>query len=438
LEKQLTVDIEKIVYGGKGMGRAGGKVVFIPFTAPGDRVTAEISKEKKNYLEAELRTIEKPSPKRIPPFCPVFALCGGCHLQHLGYDDQISIKEENLRGFLHRLFSRRRFEILPTLRAPQDRGYRIRAQLKGSPAGGRTTLGFYGIRSHRVVGIDRCPLLHPLADEILREIGRAIRRPEGNYRLRGADIFVSPEEKKGIIRLTGMETGGLKILQGLVQKSSFIKGAQGEVKGRTSWGDLLLRFLLPGEPATEPIEVSIPADSFFQVNALQNMNLIQKVRDWAGLTGRERVLDLFCGAGNLSLPLAQKAGKIWGVDSDPAAISAAKENARRNGLKNCFFRAVRADAGVSWALAETDRLDLVVLDPPRAGAAEALAPLARLRPSKILYVSCEPPTLVRDLFRLGDLGYQVTRLQPLDMFPQTYHLEVIAELQLAVGRQRGT
>jgi 23S rRNA (uracil1939-C5)-methyltransferase len=126
------------------------------------------------------------------------------------------------------------------------------------------------------------------------------------------------------------------------------------------------------------------------------------------------------------------------VDSDPAAISAAKENARRNGLKNCFFRAVRADAGVSWALAETDRVDLVVLDPPRAGAAEALGPIARLRPAKILYVSCEPPTLVRDLLRLGELGYQVTRLQPLDMFPQTYHLEVIAELQLAVGRQRRT
>ena len=428
MKNPVTIEIEKIVYGGLGLGRAGGKVVFIPFTAPGDRISAAILKEKKNYLEAEIRTVEKPSPKRISPFCPVFGFCGGCHLQHLSYDDQISVKEEQLRSSLHRLLAKRHFEILPTLQAPHDRGYRIRAQLKASLAGGRTIVGFHGIKSHRVVEIDRCPLLHPLANKILQELYSRIERWKGKIQLRNADILVSPEEEKGVIRLAGEGACGSEILQEMVQESSCLKGAQFQGKNRTTWGDTNLQFRLPSERSREPVKVQIAADSFFQVNPFQNANLIRKIEEWAGLTGRENVLDLFCGAGNLTLPLARKAAKVWGVDVDPTAISAAEENARQNFLKNCSFRAATAHAGISRILKETNQVDLVVLDPPRAGAAEALEPIARLRPSKILYVSCEPPTLARDLARLGGLGYQVTRLQPLDMFPHTYHLESITEL----------
>ncbi len=428
MKNLVTVKIEKIVYGGLGLGRADGKIVFVPLTAPGDRVTAEILKEKKNYLEGTLRTIEKPSAKRVQPFCSFFGHCGGCQLQHLSYADQISVKEENLRGFLHRLLAKSHFEVLPTLTAPQDRGYRIRAQLKAFVSRDRTTLGFYENKSHRVVGIDQCPLLHPLANRILGQFGLKIERWKGNIRLRSADIFVSPEEEKGTIRLTGVGTGDLKTLRELVSGISILKGAQFQAQSRISWGDLLLRFRLPVGSSKKPVEADIPADSFFQVNPVQNENLIRKVSEWAALTGGEKVLDLFCGAGNLTLPLAQAAAKIWGVDADKKAISAAEENARKNLLKNCFFRAARADAGVSRVLEETNGVDLVVLDPPRAGAAEALEPIAKLRPQKIIYVSCEPPTLVRDLARLDELGYNITRIQPLDMFPQTYHLEVIAEL----------
>ncbi|MBU1205972.1 MAG: 23S rRNA (uracil(1939)-C(5))-methyltransferase RlmD [Proteobacteria bacterium] len=169
-------------------------------------------------------------------------------------------------------------------------------------------------------------------------------------------------------------------------------------------------------------------ESFFQVNPYQNWNLMRKVVEWAGLTGQERVLDLFCGSGNLTLPLAQRAWKVWGIDQDPQAIEHAAENARQNNLPNCQFIAASAEEGIKLVLREIDSVDVVVLDPPRSGARGTLDLLASLRPPKILYVSCEQPTLARDLTRLIALGYNVKRIQPLDMFPQTYHIEVIGEL----------
>jgi len=428
MKKLITLDIEKIVYGGHGMGHTEGKVVFVPFTAPGDRVTTDIVKAKKNYLQGCLQTIQKPSPARVLPFCKVFGRCGGCQLQHLSYVDQISVKEKNLRESLHPLLKKGHFEVLPTISSPQDRAYRTRAQLKAGQTKDKTVLGFYGFKSHQIVAIDQCPLLHPLANKVLQEFYLRLERWKGKILLRSMDILVSPEEDRGVVRLTGIGTGNLKILEELVQGTLTIKGAHLQTTNRTSWGDLNLRSCLPGWSSKESVEMVIHADSFFQVNPYQNENLIKKVREWAELTGKEKVLDLFCGAGNLTLPLAQRAQRIWGVDADKTAIAAAKENARRNRLKNCVFWAASADVGVSQVLEETENVDLVVLDPPRTGALKVLEKIVELHPAKILYVSCEPPTLVRDLVRLGELGYNVTRIQPVDMFPQTYHLEVIAEV----------
>ena len=434
MKEILTVDIEKIVYGGQGMGRADGKIIFVPFTASGDRVTVAILKEKKNYLEGILQTIEKPSAKRIQPFCKVFGRCGGCQLQHLSYADQISVKEENLRGSLHRLLQKGHFEVLPTIAAPQDRGYRIRSQLKTAIVHGRTILGFFGLKSHQIVKIDQCPLLHPLADEIFRELEGKLQGENEGLPLRGAEIFVSPDEEKGIVHLIGDGAKVFSLAEKYSQESGLIKGIKLMGSRSVSWGDLQLQFRLPGLASEKPIPVQIRTGSFFQVNPFQNENLIRKIGEWALLSGVEKIADFFCGAGNLTLPLAQKAGRIWGIDSDETAIATAKENAAQNGLKNCVFRVERAETAAAKILAETKQIDLAILDPPRAGAREVLESLAALGPRKILYVSCEPPTLVRDLMRLGEIGYEVTRVQALDMFPQTYHLEVIAELVRAGSR----
>jgi 23S rRNA (uracil1939-C5)-methyltransferase len=207
-----------------------------------------------------------------------------------------------------------------------------------------------------------------------------------------------------------------------------IKGIVVEGKERASWGEPRLWYKGP-DMGGEKLLLQAGGKSFVQVNPDQNRNLIGKVLEWADFKRDEKGIDLFCGSGNLTLPLALRGGKVWGVDQDGEAIDSARENARRNLIGNCAFWAGPAEEGIGRIKRETGAVDWVVLDPPRVGARSALIPLVSLHPRKILYVSCEPPTLARDLAHLVSLGYNVKRIQPLDMFPQTYHIEAIAELE---------
>jgi 23S rRNA (uracil1939-C5)-methyltransferase len=424
----LTVEIEKMVYGGWGMGRVNGKVVFVPFTAPGDRVRVEVVREKKHYAEAVLKAVEQGSPLRTEPFCQLFGKCGGCHYQHIAYPAQLKLKEESLKDSLHSLVKEGTFDLLPVIPSPDERTYRIRAQLKGGLKGGREVVGFYAIKSHLLVEVAECPLLHPLANEILKGLQRWLRKRKREYTIRGADIQVSPDESKGVIRLRVEGTCTSQMAEVLGKEISGVKGVVIEGRQKITWGELTLSYHWPGILGKEPLDMRTGYDSFSQVNPYQNWNLMRRVVELAGFTGREKVLDLYCGSGNLTLSLAQRALKAWGVDHDRRAAENASENAARNGLQNCVFIGASAKEGIERVLRETDSIQLAVLDPPRAGASDVLDSLALLRPQKILYVSCEPPTLARDLVRLKAIGYVGTRIQPLDMFPQTYHLEVIAEL----------
>ncbi len=426
--KSFTVEIEKIVYGGRGMGRVNGKVVFVPFTVPGDKIEAEATKEKKDYLEGVIKEFLCESPLRITPFCRLFGRCGGCHYQHIPYPEQLSIKERNLKEALRQLLQEGGVEFLPIVPSPQSSGYRIRCQLKGRYSGGKEILGFYGLKTHRVVEVEECPLLHPSARDLLQGMKRWLGKKGGEYLVQGADIQVSPDEGKGIICLKGRGDLSPALAERLHEESSVIKGIVNEGARRAVWGELSLLYQGPRLGEQKPLELEADYASFTQVNPYQNWNLIQRVVAWADLRGQEKVLDLFCGSGNLTLPLAQRAFRVWGVDQDETAIAYAQKNARANHLSNCRFIAASAEAGLRRLGREAGSVDLAVLDPPRAGVKESLEALARLRPKKIIYVSCEPPTLIRDLMRLGALGYRLKKIQPLDMFPQTYHVEAVAEL----------
>lgn len=245
--------------------------------------------------------------------------------------------------------------------------------------------------------------------------------------IKGADIQISPEEGKGVVNLRSEAPCHPGRVEEIGKRIAGVKGMVVRGKQKTSWGEFTLFYDWPEFLGKQGLHIQTSGASFFQVNPYQNWNLMRKVVEWAGLTGQEKVLDLFCGSGNLTLPLAQRARKVWGIDRDPQAIDHAVENARKNNLGNCRFIAASAEEGISLALQEARGVEVVVLDPPRSGARAILDRLAAFRPLKILYVSCEPPTLIRDLGRLEGLGYQVKRIQPLDMFPQTYHVEVIAE-----------
>ncbi len=408
------------------MGRAGGKVIFVPFTAPGERVQVEVTREKKDYAEALPRRIEYPSPLRTTPFCKLFGDCGGCQYQHLPYPEQLKLKEEQVKEILNRLTRKGPFPMLPLIPSPDDRGYRIRAQFKAGMSEGKKVLGFYSWRTHRVVDVPECPLLDPAANEILRGL-RKWMSGRNDVPVKGAGIQVSPDERQGVVCL---DVEGSSTPEA-AEEAGNIRGVKGVIlrgKHRISRGEVALRYDWPKIGELEELRVRTSGESFSQVNPRQNFNLMGKVVEWAGLTGKEKALDLFCGSGNLSLPLAQRGGHVWGVDQDRQAVLYAEENARANRLSNCTFLAATARDGIGRVGEKSGRLDLAVLDPPRVGAHEVLKPLASLRPRNILYISCEPPTLARDLSRLIELDYRVEKVQPLDMFPQTYHIEVLVRL----------
>jgi 23S rRNA (uracil1939-C5)-methyltransferase len=422
----FTIEIEKMVYGGKGMGRVGGKVVFVPFTAPGERVEVEVAREKKDYAEASLKRIERRSPRRRNPFCPLYGECGGCQYQHFAYEEQLKLKEEAVRETLHRLSRKGSFEILPIIPSPTDRGYRIRAQMKAGVKAGKRVLGFYAWRTHQVVAVQDCPLLHPLANRILSGLNRYLQERK-DIPLKGVDIQVSPDEAQGVANLRAEGPWGIEGMEEIGGEVPEIKGIVVQGKEGASWGEPHLWYEGP-EMGGKRLRLQAGGKSFIQVNPDQNRNLIGKVVEWADLKKDEKGVDLFCGSGNLTLPLALSLGKVWGVDQDREAIDFARENARRNLINNCTFWAGNAEPGIERIKRDTRSVDLVVLDPPRVGAHSALNPIVSIHPRKILYVSCEPPTLARDLAHLVSLGYNVKRIQPLDMFPQTYHIEMVAEL----------
>ncbi len=429
MKRTFTVEIEKMVYGGKGMGRVGGKVVFVPFTAPGERVEAEVVREKKDYAEAVLKKVPSPSPKRVKPFCPLYGDCGGCQYQHFSYEDQLKLKEEALRETLQRLTRKGSFEISPIIPSPADRAYRIRAQFKIGVKAGEKILGFYAWRTHRVVETEECPLLHPLANRILQDLRQWLEQTK-EVSVKEIDLKVSPEEGGAVVNLRGEDPWDERKVEELIERVIGLKGVVTGGKKSSSWGELNLVHEGP-EISGRKIRFQTRGESFVQVNPGQNHNLIRRVVEWARLGGEEKVIDLFCGSGNLTLPLALGAKKAWGIDLDGQAIESARENALANGIRQCAFWAGTAEEGIRRVREETPEVDLAVLDPPRAGAHGVLEPLVSLQPRKILYVSCEPSTLARDLARLVSLGYNVKRLQPLDMFPQTYHIETIAELEIA-------
>lgn len=431
--KQVTLNIEKIVYGGWGMGRTEGKITFVPYTIPGEKVIAEIRREKKSYTEAFLREIKEVSPLRQRPFCNFFGQCGGCHFQHLAYQEQLRIKEQILQEFFVPLLPEADLgKINSFIPSPEDRGYRIRAQLKGGEKGGKQVLGFYEMKTHKIVEIEECPLWHPLANSILRNVKEWAQKwaqKEVSLVMKNLEVQVSPEEGRGIICMQvvnhSLELSTAHLLAHVPQ----LKGVRVEGERDFTRGEMLLEYRWPGGLGKETVVVQASYDSFIQVNMGVNNELIKKVLEWADLGGKERVLDLFCGIGNFTLPMGQIAEEVWGVDLNESAILWARRNAAKNGLKNCFFIQGTAEEGLGKLKKKRERIEVIVLDPPRAGVGKkALKLIVELHPRKIIYVSCEPPTLVRDIKILQGWGYEVQKIQALDMFPQTYHFEVIASL----------
>lgn len=426
------VAIERLAFGGSGFGRIDGKACFVPFTAPGDVADVEVETEKKSYIDARLARLVDPSPRRRVPACPVFGRCGGCQWQHIPYGDQLEAKEEILREALWRSARVPGDKILPPLAAPDEYGYRSRIQLKVHGRGERVNLGFFARGSRYVVDIDHCPITAAPLNALIAPVRSFLQGVEARAEIPQVDMAMGEDGRAVLIfhfigrqaealaeKLSGAPFPpevDLAIQQGRKSSLAMVRGT----------GELAY-----GTGTAPPLVLGFGAGGFSQVNFAQNRALIRTVLQYASLSGSQRVLDLYCGNGNLSLPAALAAASVTGIEVYPPSIDDAGRNAAANGITNTTFQVSDVAAGIGPLSGASVSFDLVILDPPRTGGADCARLLPLLRAPRIIYVSCDPPTLGRDLAILARGGYEVAACRPLDMFPQTYHLETVTVLEPA-------
>ncbi len=421
-----SVKIDSLSFGGCGVGRVSGKVVFVPYSAPGDEVRIKTTREEKGFMEGEIVELTSPSPIRKVPPCPYHSICGGCHWLHIPYKEQAKVKEEIFKDTLKRIGKVDPSIVEPIQPSPMELNYRSRVQFKVW----ESKIGFYKRESHELVNISECPLAHPLINQILKGL-RGIWPPSPSPIAR-VDINISPSDEKGIVSVYLKERSGFDFAHFFKMLNQAIPAVTGLIihhaKDEKIFGSPYL-FSQEGDFRFRASE-----GSFSQVNYQQNLNMKDYVLSLAGLKGNETVLELYSGGGNFTIPLARQAGNIVGIEVSEASISDAIGNARLNDIKNAIFIKATAEKGVKEiqnSKPKTQNFGLILIDPPRDGCSkEVIEGIVSFKPKKIIYVSCNPSTLARDLGRFRELGYQTRSSRPFDMFPQTYHIESVTELCL--------
>ena len=459
----VTIEITDYSTEGEGIGRADSFPLFVKDAVAGDTVECRIMKLKKTYGYAKLIRVVKPSEDRVEARCPKARPCGGCQMQELRYDAELRFKTRKVREALRRIGG---FEIAEDPSDADGRAVRVedcvgmddpwRYRNKAlvpfrTDREGRVIAGFYAGRTHHIIEAEDCFLTPPEFAEIIREVKRHLSR----YRIpvyneeTGTGLFRHLLIRKGFstgeILVCAVVNGealpcaerlyetlkGLLAARGLVLRSFTLNRNQtpGNVilspYTKTLFGDGFI------EDSIGPVRFRISPNSFFQVNPVMTRALYEKALEFAGLTGTETVWDLYCGIGSISLFLARKARKVYGVEVVPQAISDARDNAALNGIVNAEFFVGKAEEVLpSWADAHPDeRIDVIVTDPPREGCdARCLDTMLRLAPDRIVYVSCDPATLARDLKVLSGGGYRIERVQPMDQFAWTGHVETVVLL----------
>ncbi len=462
LGSRLRLEVHDLAAGGEAVGRVDNFVVFVPHGAPGDVLEIELTALKKSYGRGRISRIVEPSRRRIEPPCPVYYQCGGCQFQHIDYDAQLFHKTKMVKDSLEHLSPLEGVVVRPCKGMADPWNYRNKAQgvvaaqpfLKdGKPTERfRPYIGLYAKGTHRVVKIEECKILDPLNNQVLkaaREILERLQWPVYNEKT-----------EEGLIRYLVVRTSLSKREVCLVLVSAqprlpqvqefvnFMRRRVPQLKGvmvnlnphrtnvilgtttRVVWGQDHLTEEVDG------LKFQISPTSFFQVNTWGLSALYQALDTYSNLRSKDSVLDLYCGVGSLSLHLARKARRVVGVDSSAQAIEDAVVNSDLNDIRNTTFLAGNVERHLPQLYRQGERFSLAVLDPPRKGCdAALLKTLAKMRIPSILYVSCNPSTLARDLGILAELGYRPNEVQPIDMFPQTYHVECVAQLGLARGRR---
>jgi 23S rRNA (uracil1939-C5)-methyltransferase len=418
----IELEVTSLAYEGAAVARHDGCVVFVDGGAPGDRVLAEVLRQRKNLLEARVVEVLRPGPGRTEPPCPVANRCGGCDWQHVEYGAQLEAKRRIVIDALERNAKIRDAEVDVVAPSPATFGYRNRIRLHVEDR----RLCYYERRSRNPVGITDCLIaeerirgaLGPVA-ALVRALSTTVREVEIASRGDLAGVVVSLQCTG---RLHGVDVR--RVLGEIAQPAGPIAGVtMFGPRWHRVWGDMRRR-LDAGAP-TLPVDLIDTA--FGQVNTAANRVLVQRVLEVAALRGQESVWDLYAGAGNLSLPLAGGAAEVVAVEHDVAAVAAGRAAATEHGIKNVSFHALTVEDHLARVPAVPD---LIVLNPPRAGVGDHAEAIAKRRAPRLVYVSCNPPTLARDAAVFVTHGYRLARAFPIDLFPQTCRVETVCELLL--------
>ena len=420
----FELEIETLTVGGRGLGRRDGKAVFVPATAPGDRIRCRLVREHRHFDEAECIELLTASPLRREPPCPVFGRCGGCQWQHLPYTVQAGWKEKLFHEQLLRAGVAVPAALRPVVAAPSEWHYRNRLQFKCRQTPHGFVAGFYRSASHYVIDAPDCLLAGAPIRSAYRFLRGELPRAPHPDAIPQVDISCSDDGAVAVLLhvLPRAHAALREWLPAVAGRGSFAAALQCGRKDSIE--------PLHGKPSLAtavddpPLMLEVSAGGFAQVNPAQNRQLVAAVVAAAALTGRERVLDLYCGVGNFTLPLARRAADVVGIESYAPAIADAAANAACHGIENAVFLGEPAEG----AALRHGAFDLVLLDPPRTGAHAVMPDLLAARPRRILYVSCDPATLVRDLKPLVHNGYAVTSARPFDLFPQSWHTESLTVL----------
>jgi len=420
-ERLIELEIISLVHGGRGLGRHDGMAVFVPQTAPGDRALCRLVSKHKRYAEAELVELLEPSVARRLPDCPLFGRCGGCQWQHLPYPDQLAWKEQIFSDLMSRAGLVTREKLAPIVSAASEWRYRSRVQFKCQLTDQGFVIGFYRRGSHSIIDVENCLLLAPPIQTTLDVLRQAFRAAPCRANIPQIDVSCDDNSHvRVVVHTLSHALDELRPwLRALASAHGFSLCLQTECKSSLEIvaGEAPLSVLVD----TPGLSLSYSPGGFAQVNLEQNRRLISTMLKWLDLRGDEVVLDLFCGMGNLSLPIARRVRGVVGVEDYAPAIEDARANAAANSVNNATFRV--GDATFAARQCPPGSFDLVVLDPPRTGSLTVTLELLRLAPERILYVSCDPATLARDLKPLIQSGYQIAVSQPFDFFPQTWHIE---------------
>lgn len=445
---------------GEGVGRANGFTLFVRGAVPGDRARVRVTRLKKSFGYAELIDLVEASPDRVAPPCPIYDACGGCQLQHLSYEAQLRWKRQTVVDSLTRIGKFAVSEHNGALSSDEDDGvvvhptwgmdepwrYRNKVQVPIGERDGGLVGGFYAQNSHDIIDMEACLIQHEQGDavvNVVKTIGRRL----------GIEAY-DEAAHRGLLRhvvvKVGFRTGEIMVVlitngDTIPREQEWIAGIREAIPNvrsicqnvntaqtnvifgditRVLWGEAYIYDFI-GD-----IRFAISARSFFQVNPVQTEKLYRQALDYAALSGSETVIDAYCGIGTISLFLAQRARRVYGVEIVGEAIADARRNAELNGAGNVDFAVGRAEEVIPAWREQGIVPDVIVVDPPRKGCEPSLLDtMLAMRPQRIVYVSCNPATLARDLRQLADGGYRVVEAQPVDMFPWTVHVECVVGIQ---------